>query len=276
MTSGDKQPWRDRLDERLVRAAVVVSERLSGLLKPGSFLIFFAASLFALGTLLREAHFPEEEFWKPRSLAMYALLFFGAITYSGYVLVVWGYRRSLSARDREAQLYRACRDVAALVERSTSLQRDSIGVHVWTVRGLPGVRRLERQATFVPGDRPPTAIVWRRGKGAIGRCWDRDEWILADLEALQALAPNESAFNELSRDERFAFTWSELRSTEHYKAVLAWPLHGGPEAAPHVVGCLSIDVQENGAAQELDRFRLDHHAVFSAHLAVCEAILRAR
>jgi hypothetical protein len=270
----EKRTRRERIDEGLVRVAIAIRTRLATLLKPGSFAIFVAASLFAMGALMKEADFPREAVWENGSPATYALLAVGAITYLGYMLVVWGYRRTISASSIESQLYRACRDVASLVERTTKLPRETIGVHVWTVRGIRGVRRLERRATFVPGDRPPTAIVWRKGKGAIGRCWERDEWVLADLEGLQAEAPDEASFYALPAEERFFLTWPEFHSTDHYKAVLAWPLHGGPEAAPRVVGCLSVDVQEAGATDRLDTFRETQRTLFGDHLALCETVLR--
>lgn len=266
--------WREHVDEALVRAAVKVSASLARLLKPGALVIGLAVSLFGTGLLMKQSDFPDKDRWEPGSPTSYALIAWGVVAYLGYVLVIWGYVRLLTAREQEAQLYRACRDVASLVERHTSLSRDSIAVHVWVVRGLPGVRRLERRATFVPGDRPPTAIVWRKGKGAIGRCWARREWVLADLERLQTLAPDEPAFHALSKEERFFFTWPEFLSTDHYKAILAWPLYGGPEAAPRAVGCLSIDVQESGATAQLATFRRVHRALFAEHLAVCEAVLR--
>jgi hypothetical protein len=269
-----ERPFRDRVDERLVRLAILTKTRLSALLRPGSLVILVFASLFGVGVILKAAEFPDRETWKPGAPAMYPFLICGAITYLGYVLVILGYGRSLRSREEEDKLYRACRDIAALVEQKTTLDRASIGVHVWTVRGMPGLRRLERRATFVPGDRPPTAIVWRKGKGAIGRCWERDEWFVADLEALQEKAPNERAFCALLPEERLFFDWSEFASTTHYKGVLVQPLHGGPVAAPHVVGCLSIDVQEWGAADQLEAFRANAWTEFAVHVALCEAVLR--
>jgi hypothetical protein len=202
--------WRERGDERLVRWAVTLNASASRLLRPGSFVVFVAASLFAVGALLKEADVPSKSVWRPGSPALDALLVVGAVTYLGYVGVIWGYLRTLKTRDQEGQLYRACRDVAALVEKGTNLNRDSIGVHVWVVRGLIGVRRLERRATFVPWDRPPTAVVWRKGKGAIGRCWALGEWVLADVEELQRLAPTEHAFYAIPPEDRFFFTWPEF------------------------------------------------------------------
>ena len=125
-------------------------------------------------------------------------------------------------------------------------------MHVWSVRGLPGIRRLERRATFIPQDRPSSAITWRKGKGVLGQVWVRDDWILADLEPL-ASASTEREFYEIPREHRFLFTWQEARATARYKAILAWPLHGGAENARRVIGCLSVDAQASGGATELGR-----------------------
>ena len=145
-------------------------------------------------------------------------------------------------------------------------------MHVWTIRGLPGLRRLERRATFVSVGRPRTAITWRKGKGVLGQCWARDEWILADLEQI-ANARTEDELYEIPREDRVFFTWQEARATEHYKAALAWPLHGGPEGAPIVVGVLSVDAQTEGAVDELDRVWTNKRQDIDAHRGVCEAIL---
>jgi hypothetical protein len=264
---------RDRLDEWLIRAAVTTRSKFAGLLRPGSVVILVAATLFATGALMKQTEFPRESLWEPGTPLTWILVVCGAVTYAGYLLVIIGFRRLARASDREAQLYRICRDVAVLVEQKTNLSRDVVGVHVWQVSGLRGVRRLERRATFVPGDRQPTAITWRKGKGVIGRCWETDSRILADLEAL---AVPQDVFNEIPLEERFGFSWEEYQSTEHYKAVLALPLHGGPENARRVVGCLSIDVQAAGAAAELRLAWAKNRQQFSDHLSVSEAVLARR
>lgn len=86
-------------------------------------------------------------------------------------------------------------------------------------------------------------------------------------------ASTEEEFHEIPREDRFFFTWQEARATEHYKAALAWPLHGGPENARRVVGVLSVDAQTDGAVDELDRVWTDERQDIDAHRGVCEAIL---
>jgi hypothetical protein len=216
---------------------------------------------------------PNFGYWKSGAPASYILAAVAALSYVGYCLVVIGYRRTLTRSDQDGRLYTVCRDIAGLIERVTGLDRASVGVHVWTIRGLPGIRRLERRATFVSIDRPRTAITWRKGKGVLGQCWLRDDSVLADLEAL-ANAQTERAFYSIPRADRYLFTWHDAKATRHYKAALAWPVHGGHENAPKVVGVLSVDVQTDGAYDVLAKLREDHRADLDAHRAVIEAILR--
>jgi hypothetical protein len=269
----DDRPIRERTNEFLIRRAVNTKARLASLLRPGSLWVLGFVTLTGVGAVLKEVDIPRASFWKPSAPAGIAFAIVAALSYVGYCLVVVGYRRVLKHSDEGARLYTTCRDVAALVERETALPRECIGVHVWAIRGWRGLRRLERRATFVPVDRPPSAITWSRGKGVLGQCWLRDDWILADLERLSDAA-TEREFYAIPRRDRFLFTWHEARATQHYKAILAWPLHGGPENAPRVVGVLSVDVQADDGVDELDALWTTKRQDLVAHLAVCEAILR--
>lgn len=273
MATSDDRRFGEKADEFLIRRVVNMKERLGRFLKPGSALVFGLVTLTGAGAVLREASIPNAGYWKSGSPASYILAVLAALTYIGYCLVVLGYLRTLRYRDQNARLYTTCRDVAALVERETTLDRNTIGVHVWTIEGLPGIRRLERRATFLPMNRPPSPITWRKGKGVLGQVWQRDEWILADLEVL-ANARTEDEFYAIPRADRFYFTWHDARATQHYKAALVWPLHGGPENATRVVGCLSVDVQADGAVGALDALWETHRADLNAHIALCQGILR--
>ncbi|MGH3072115.1 MAG: hypothetical protein ACRDNB_07580 [Gaiellaceae bacterium] len=263
---------RERTNEFLIRRVVNTKARLARLLRPGSLWVLGLVTLTGVGAVLKETDVPRASFWKPDAPAGIAFAVVAALSYVGYCLVVIGYRRVLKNSDEDARLYTACRDVAALVERETDIPRDRIGVHVWTIRGWPGMRRLERRATFVPVDRPRSAITWSKGKGVLGQCWLRDDWILADLERLSD-ASTEREFYAIPRRDRFLFTWHDAKATRHYKAVLAWPLHGGPENAKRVVGVLSVDVQTEGGVDALDTLWTTKRQDLVAHLAVCEAIL---
>jgi hypothetical protein len=271
--AGDDRRLRERANEFLIRRVVNTKERAGRLLKPGSVAVLIIVTITGIGVVLREAGLPKASWWNSESIPTYILAVLAALTYVGYCLVVIGYVRTLKRRDQNARLYTACRDVATLVHGETDIERENIGVHVWTVEGLPGIRRLERRATFLPLNRPPSPITWRKGKGVLGQVWQRDEWILADLEAMAA-ARTETEFYAIPRENRFFFNWHDAKATRHYKAALVWPLHGGPENAPRVVGCLSVDVQEDGAVEALDVLWETCHVDLNAHIALCEEILR--
>jgi hypothetical protein len=271
--SKDDRPLQERVGEALVRTVASARAWLARLLKPGSVVVLLVVTATGVGVVLREADLPDPGYWRSRGPAAIVLAIVAACSYIGYCLVVLGYRRSLKGSDQNTRLYTTCRDVASLVERNTKLTRDNIGVHVWTIRGMRGFRRLERRVKFVSVDRPATPITWCKGKGVLGQVWARDEWILADLEVL-ANAASEEEFYKIPRADRFNFTWNNAKATQHYKAALVWPLHGGPPSARKVIGCLSVDAQTAGAVKELDELwtrkkRMD----LLAHIAVCEGIL---
>jgi hypothetical protein len=182
MTRVDERTHGERINEFLIRRVVNLKARAAQLLRPGSLVVLLLVTLAGVGTVLKETGIPKASFWKPDAPAGIAFAIVAALAYLGYCFVVLGYRRVLKHSDQDARLYTTCRDVAALVERETNFNRESIGVHVWTITGSPGFKRLERRATFVPVDRPTSSITWRKGKGVLGQCWLRDEWILADLE----------------------------------------------------------------------------------------------
>lgn len=268
----DERSKREHLNEGLVRSAVRLRALLVTLLRPGSVIVFVVVSIAGAAASLRQANIPSARAWKPGKPLGIGFAIVGALAYLGYLLVVIGYRRTLRHSDQHQRLYATCRDMATLVDRETALDLSDIAVHVWAVRGMRGLRRLERRATFVTQDRPASPITWRRGEGVLGWVWESDRWVLADLEPL-ANAASEAEFYAIPREERFFFTWQEAQATAHYKGILAWPLHGGPENAQSVIGCLSIDAQVLGGATELGGVWGRERQTLSAHVAVCEAVL---
>ena len=275
MARRDDRTPSERFGEFLIRRIVNTKARAGRLLRPGSLVALVAVTLTGAGAVLKQMEVPRASVWEAGSPLGIALAIVAALSYLAYCFVVVGYRRMLNNSDQNSRLYTTCRDVAALVERETGLPHEAIGVHVWAVRGMRGLRRLERRATFIPVERPPTAITWRKGKGVLGQCWLRDEWILAPLERM-ATAKTEREFYAIPRRERFLFNWHEANATSHYTAILAWPLRGGPENAPVVVGVLSVDAQGSGAYDALDAMWKVKRVDLLAHVAVCQAILAGR
>jgi hypothetical protein len=264
---------REVVSEFAIKRIVNTKERAGRLMRPGSVVVLFLVTVTGAAAVLKEAEVPDAEFWKGHSPAAVVLAVIAALSYLAYCFVVIGFRRILRHSDQNSRLYTTCRDVAELVVKETKLPRECIGVHVWAIRGLPGVRRLERRASFVPVDRTQNRITWRKGKGVLGQCWLRDDWILADLTRM-ASAKTEREFYAIPKADRFGFNWKEGEATAHYRAILAWPLHGGPENARRVVGVMSVDVQADGSVTKLGRAWTNERAAFDAHLAVCQEILK--
>jgi len=230
-----------------------------------------AAALYTTCQLLKSQDVPSKAAWTGWTALNIALLATGVITLIGGFLVGWGYSRALRKSDQNAELDVACSDLWALIQRTTTIPWEHVGVHVWTVRGMKGMRHLQRRATFVVERRRATPVTWRKGKGAIGRCWAEEEALIADVAELEQRGPDRKTFCSLAREERFGLSWREFRVSRHYRAILAIPLRAGPPGALRVVGCLSVDVRADGHVDDLTRLLDDSR--FGAVLSVCEAVL---
>ncbi len=275
-TDRDHLPLRERVSERLIRATARTIETLSVLLRPGAFVVLFATSVYGAATLAKGLEVFGTDAWTLSEPLGVVWVIAGAASFLGTWLVVLGYIATLGQKNVNERLADICGELARFVTKETEIAEKDLRVHVWTVTGrIPGLRYLKRRATFAPGAYQKTPIVWRKGKGAIGQCWAAGEWIRADLEELvDECAEDRDAFYAKPRNERFGLTWDEFRKSRHYQAILAWPLHGGPDAAPRVIGCLSLDVRSRGAVGELDEIVERHRDAFLAHLDACERILK--
>jgi hypothetical protein len=99
---------------------------------------------------------------------------------------------------------------------------------------------------------------------------------LVDLRRL-AKATSKVKFEKIPEKDRFSFTWEEAKKTQRYKAVLAWPLRGGPQGATRFVGCLSVDAQTDNAFEQLEKLTAEGSDVreqFTGHAVLCEAIFQ--
>jgi hypothetical protein len=146
-----------------------------------------------------------------------------------------------------------------------------VGVHVWAVKDFKGCRYLEKRATFIlPTRRRSTHVLWRMGKGAIGIAWADEDAVIANVEHLQQRAPTAAVFCAIPRRDRYGLSWREYQRSRHYRAVLAVPLRVGNR----VRGCLSVDLQLVGLADQLDTLSTEEKV--NDVLAVCEAVLAKR
>lgn len=267
----DRLSFFERLSVLLIRMRASGSRRLRPLLRPGAGAVGLVAAVYAACQLLKSQSVPDAKAWEGVTGLNVLLVSSGVITLIGGFLVGWGYAHALRKSDQNVELAEACKAVWALTHRTTEIPWDRVGVHVWTVRGLKGMCHLERRATFVVEKRKTTPITWRKGKGAIGACWSRDESLILDVAKLEQLGHDRATFCALPSEARYGLSWREFRASQHYRAVLAIPLRAGPPGALRVAGSLSVDVQVNGHIDALNRLSQDRN--FGAVLSVCEAVL---
>jgi hypothetical protein len=263
---------RDALGEWRVRTWARLSATADRLTRPASRVLAFLVVLYGAATLSRGQRWPDW-LWTSR-FATPAYVVLGAVTTLGYLLVTWRFGTLLRRADEDQQLYSACRDIARFVIDNSSIASKTLGVHVWEVGGPRFARRLRRRATFRPVGHQPLPIVWRKGKGAIGRCWADGGTFVLDLEQRLRMAPDQAAFERLNEEERMGLKWREFEASRHYRAVYVTPLYGGAEGAPTIAGCISIDVQEDGKAGELELLTNTRHHDLAPHFDVCERVLR--
>jgi len=222
--------------------------------------------------LARSENVPEG-FWKAGQIGRPIFVATAVAATAFSFIMATSYARTLKHAEQDARLGAVCRDVARVVVKHTSLSHEVLGVHVWTVAGPPLARYLRRRTTFRPLGRQKLAITWRKGKGAIGRCWTTERAAVVDIDALMRLAPDEEHFCKLPSPQRLGMTWDELQKAKHYRAIWTVPLMAGPEAGKRFRGCLSVDVQARGKADELKAAIAAHEDELNPVLDTCEAAL---
>jgi len=267
----DDARWHEIVSLWLIKRRARASVRIRTLLRPGAWFTSVAVVVYGLSELAKTENWPHATTWNPGTFWTVLLIASGLIGVAGYFLVTVGYARALRRSTQQVEFGAICRDVAGLVAKETTIPYDKVGVHVWTVRGLRGMRYLDRRAQFLPQRRPQSSITWCKGKGAMGICWASDKPILADVETLETRGGSASEFCALARSERFGLSWEEFCATKHYRAILAMPLRLGPPGARRVAGVISVDLQVDGKAEELNTLLMTQQ--FSYVLSVCEDVL---
>ena len=246
MTGGDDRRIRERIHEFLIRRAVNTKARLGRFLRPGSFLILLLSRAAGAGALLRDFDVPDASFWRsggPQPSHSQSSLHCRTSATAPSSTGISAYSRTLP---RTRGCTPSCRDVAALVERETDLRA---GQHSASMYG-----RFEVYAAsgawsdeFVRARGSPVLRYYlaereRRPRTVLGVGQPDPRRPRAALEVL-----NREGLRITSAQQPLRLhTWHEAMSTQHYTAVLAWPLHGGQENARRVVGVMSVDVQAAG------------------------------
>lgn len=135
------------------------------------------------------------------------------------------------------------------VQRLSGLDWTQIGLHLFLVSkrwqaGWPVRYEYQKHIVRVKMSEypPPTGIVWKKGKGVIGRCWKNKRFEAHDVR--RAYAPYQGAtkheWDQLSDDDRFGLDYDEFtRTKDHTGAILAAPLLEA--MGSRYIGCVSLD-----------------------------------
>ena len=153
--------------------------------------------------------------------------------------------RAVRTQAFEVALNEAVLEIAEITEYSPRY----IGISVWRVRKASRLTekpaRLQRLARRRATQRPsPSDIEWTRGKGVIGRCWERQDEVYRDLRKACRKYPDgevtDARWPEVSDDLKMDMNLKEFRMMiGKYGEVLAVPIKS---ESGTFLGCVAVDV----------------------------------
>lgn len=206
---------------------------------------------------------PSEPFWEDRKA--WALLALGAV--AAFTLIehiLAGVRAWFEdRRERQASLVQQILYLCLIqVDEATddSLEYYNIGLHVWrkgwrlTWRPPFGRRQLIKVAKVRLSDTMQSSrVVWTKGKGVIGKCWETKAVVRRDLGSFKPyVSGSQEAWYAAPPDFRLNLTWEEFQRTANYGGVIAAPML---DKRDRFRGCVSVDGPE-GTYQTLDTERV--------------------
>lgn len=210
------------------------------------------AVYLAAGNLLKGAKYPDEATWLP-----WTGWFIGLLVAALFVPIfaLWKFfdareekkdkRTAEAERDRarlDADMAVLCQQVAAAIaRRCPNLNLDHLAVQIWLCNDDGTFDR--RYRFFLPYDRQPSGVQWRKGRGVAGMAWKRNKDLAVDLQAVHSRRRElgEKAFDALPSDQRLGMTYAQLATTEKYAGIVAMRLFS-TAAAPELLAMLVLDV----------------------------------
>jgi hypothetical protein len=289
---GKAQYATDEKREKRLRRWAAREDLRRRAFKPGAWVFVVAATATAVGLGLQVANVPDG-WWGNRNAKTaldYAVAVAGAAATMLSGLLAFAYAQLRHARLVDRRLEELARSIAREVAVASSLPADHLSVHAWQLRDprvwlfprwfprRPHARHLVRRAAFVPERREHEAIAFMEGMGVVGRCWERRRDIVEDLgDILNFVAANPSAeayYREFDYDARYRLSFANLWNTRHFWAIWAYPIFLGPPPAKSFGGCVSVDFQCPGHADELRRLADNRTQELDSLLADCGALLR--
>ena len=126
----------------------------------------------------------------------------------------------------------------------------------WRWFGPEQLRRVGRER--IRSTPRTSKVVWTRGKGVIGQCWDSHRDFGLDLRAIYAKAAGmtaeewsnlpdhstgltEEEWSNLPHDQRYGLTYDDFVRTRHHSVVVATPIL---DRSDNVIGVVSVDSRD--------------------------------
>lgn len=179
----------------------------------------------------------------------WSYILLGVVTLAQAFLAAWNAERAHRARletDAQASLYAALTKLTDKI----GMKPAKVALHAFVVR-----RRWRRLwtplhvqvARIKPGDsRPPSTIVWTRGKGVIGECWRQKHEVVFvafyDTRFRDLLSCNKTRWYSIAEGDRMGFTfeeWSSIR--DRYRGIVAAPMVSRAGDGFKYSGCVTLD-----------------------------------
>jgi hypothetical protein len=148
------------------------------------------------------------------------------------------YETALTERDKRERIVEALQVAFRRVA-------DEQGTPEWTGLGIHGffvdVDKLTLAGSMSFHARPGTDIVFKKGKGVVGRCWQSgcEESLNLGATAVEAAirSVNSKAWKSLDTEIRMQVTYAEIKRVKGYGAIVAVPVKDGATC----VGVISAD-----------------------------------
>lgn len=213
----------------------------------------------AAGTVLLGADVPSKHFWHPWRWPFVLLLISVVVVPLAALYQYLDAQAEARAKENaERQRNRAqldadmaihCQQLAAsLSHRCPEVKLDDVAISIWLC--LPNGQFDRRYRFFLPYDRQPSGLHWRRGVGVAGRAWEDDHNLALDLETFnkERREMGAASFDALPEGARYGMSYEDFDRTEQYTGVIATRLFA-PNRAPGADPLAVLVVDYSGTGQ---------------------------
>ncbi len=123
-----------------------------------------------------------------------------------------------------------------------ALSHRDIALHIWRAKRTirhPLVGQLVRLRAIRMASTPTTQpVIFLRGKGVTGACWERNDIVVADNISAHHDVHSQEAWLDVTNSTRRNLSWTEHKRSKHCGAILATPIRSGERFS----GCISVDL----------------------------------